>query len=519
MSNGTDTIYRPGVAVSSRSSSPPLGAPTDTSVAFMAGEATQGPLAPTEITSLDQFTVVYGARLASSYLYDSVEAFLREGGSSCYVSRLVDGAIAAKIAAPTLGAGATVTANSPGAFANGWQLVVAAATMTTFSGGDEEDDGGSAPPPASPEAPSPRLTFPKATGTPFTAQLLAGDGSVLQQSLQLYTTDDLAAWLGSQQYATLTGHTAGQALVALTLTLAGGADGTLPVADPDALAATLDAIPSELGPGQVLAPGKTDPEMQAAVLAHASTRNRVALLDAPQGADVPTLIAQAGAMRGAAEDRYGALVAPWATVPGIARGSTRVIPWSPIQAGLIARLDAQTGNANRAAAGEFGQSYFALGLTQTFSDADRQTLLYAGVNTARVRYGNVRGYGFRTLSDENGTNGQWVQLNWARLNMQIVAQSQEIGEHYVFSQIDGRGLTIAAFGGDLTGMLKVLYDDGALYGDAVEDAFVVNVSSSVNTLETISDGQLLAVLSVKMSPHAELVEIDIVKVELTEALA
>ena len=508
MSNGTGTIYRPGVAVSSRASSPPEGAPTDTSVAFIVGEASQGPLTPTAITSLDQFTAVYGPRLASSYLYDAVEAFLREGGSRCYVSRLVDGAAAATGTIPGPPA-ATVTANGPGTYANGWSLVVAAATRAASTEADESEQV---------QRPS-RLTTPRAAGDPYTAQLLDANDNVLQQSLQLYTTDDLAAWLNSQSYATLTGYTPGQDLAAETINLTGGDDGTLPVIDDTALADTLDAIPSELGPGQILAPGKTDPNMQAALLVHASTRNRVALLDGAQGADTPTLIAQASALRGALEDRYGALFAPWATVPGIARGSTRVIPWSPIQAGLIARLDAQTGNANRAAAGEFGQSYFALGLTDSWSDADRQTLLYAGVNTARVRYGNVRGYGFRSLSDENGLNGEWVQLNWSRLNMQIVALAEEIGEEYVFSQIDGRGLTISAFGGELAGALKVLYDDGALYGDAPEDAFVVNVSSAVNTPETIADGQLIAVLSVKMSPHAELVEIDIVKVELTEALA
>ena len=526
MSNGTDTIYRPGVAVLSRASAPPAGAPTDTTVGFIVGEATQGPTdAAAEIQSLDQFTTVYGPRLATSNLYDGVEAFFREGGSRLYVARLADGAVVSSAALTGLGTGAKVNANGPGAYADGWKLEVAAATTTraaeTRSGDAEDGDGEeSTPKPSETDEPPQRLTFAaRVAGDPFTAQLLDADDKVLQQSLQLYTSDDLVAWAGSQGYITLTGVDPGVDLAALTATLAGGGDGTVPVTDADALDPVLALFGTELGPGQVWAPGKTDPDMLAAIMVHGQANNRTYLLDAPRGADVPTLTATATVLRGSDQDRYGGLFAPWATVPGVAMGTTRTIPWSSIQAGMCARLDAQVGHSNRAAAGEYGQSYFALGLDQAFSDADRQALLYAGCNTARMRYGTVRGYGFRTLADQAGQRGQWWQLNWARLNMQIVAECEQIGEEYVFSQIDGRGLTIAAFNGELKGMLNDLFNDGALYGDTPDDAFAVNTGPSVNTDETIANGELHAVLSVKMSPHAELVEIEIVKVALTEALS
>ena len=51
------------------------------------------------------------------------------------------------------------------------------------------------------------------------------------------------------------------------------------------------------------------------------------------------------------------------------------------------------------------------------------------------------------------------------------------------------------------------------------EAYVVNVGPSVNTPATIADGQLCAVLSVRMSPHAELVRIQIVKYPTTVSLA
>ena len=61
-------------------------------------------------------------------------------------------------------------------------------------------------------------------------------------------------------------------------------------------------------------------------------------------------------------------------------------------------------------------------------------------------------------------------------------------------------MTIAAFHGDLNGMLGDLFDLGALYGDTPDDAFDINTSPAVNTIETIANGELHAILSVKMSP-------------------
>lgn len=521
MANGISTIYRPGVTVQSLAARPPQGGvPTDTSVGFIVGEAAQGPDdEATQVTSPTQFTTMFGGRLsAAPWLYDGVEAFFREGGATLYVSRLISStAVKASIAVTDLDTGVTLTANYRGTYANGYRLVIDGPPAGNGNGDTEEDGGDDG---GDDDEPLPGLTFAaKAPGDPYTAQLLDGGGNLLQQSLLIYTQGDLANWLASGSYATLTGFDPAGDLAPTTVTAAGGTDGAVPVVLQADFDAALADFGPDLGPGQVWAPGRTTPAWQASLLVHASLNDRVALLDAPQGADVPTLVATAGALRGSDQDRYGSLWAPWATVPGIAQGTTRTIPWSSIQAGMIARLDAQTGNANRAAAGDFGQSTFALNVTQTFSDADRQTLLYAGCNTVRYRYGTVRAYAYRSLSDPNGNNGQWVQFNHSRLNMQIVADSEEIGEEYVFSQLDGRGLTIAAFHGELNAMLKALFDDGALYGDTPDDAFDVNTSPSVNTIETIANGELHAVLAVKMSPHAELVYIEIVKVVLTEALS
>ena len=204
-------------------------------------------------------------------------------------------------------------------------------------------------------------------------------------------------------------------------------------------------------------------------------------------------------------------------MPGLAAGTERVVPWSPIQAALCARVDA-AGNPNQAAAGRWGEPDYVTGLTQEFSAGDRETLLYAGVDTAATVYGAVQAYGFRTLSDPNGPRREWRELNWARLDMAIKARSRAKGQDWLFSQLDGRGHTISAFGGVLTGVLMDFYDRDALFGDDPTQAFAVNVGPQVNTVDKIADGILSAVMPCRMSPHAELVQIVTVKVPVTVAL-
>jgi len=510
-------MSRPGVEVYSAASAPPRGAPTDTSVAFILSEAETGPVdAPTRLTSMDDYTRTYGARLPGSYGYDSCDAAFHDGCTTIYFQRIDDGGAPATADATPIAGGGTLDAASPGTWGNDLSVNVVLAPAG-LSGKSKGKNGNGTPPQSS------RLTYdaaPQAAGQFMVTVTEAG--TIVQTSLPIDTDNELAAFLAGGDYAVLTGAS-GNALVVGAVALAGGTNGTIPAADVDALQAGLDCLTADLGPGQVLAPGRHDPEDHAALLAHAagtsmSKVNRVAFLDGGMSTDATELVTLAGASRGAQEDRYGALWGPWAVIPGLAPGTNRVVPWSALQAGICARSDA-AGNPNQAAAGGFGVSQYAIDLVQSFTDDERETLLYAGVNTARSVYGSVEAYGFRTLVDPAGPRSQWRELNHARLNMAIVAQSNVVGESTVFAQIDGRGHTIAKFNGRLAAMLKGFYDDDALFGETASDAFVVNTGPAVNTPDKLADGVLSAVLSVRMSPHAELVQIYIVKYPITVTLA
>jgi len=271
----------------------------------------------------------------------------------------------------------------------------------------------------------------------------------------------------------------------------------------------LALLTRDLGPGQVFAVGSAGFAAHDELIAHAAANNRIAILDNdPASMTASALEATAAGLQSNMNARYAALFAPYAIVPGVTTADLRTVPFSALEAGIIARNDARF-SPNVAAAGVNGRSRFAVDLTARFTDPERESLNDAGVCIARTVYGEVRAYGYRTLA---ALDTGWGLLSNARLNMEIVALAEEIGERYVFSQIDGRRVTISQFGADLTGMLIPYYEAGSLFGTSFDDACYVDVGPAVNTLETIAAGELRAIIGLRMSPFAELVTIEIVKV-------
>lgn len=284
------------------------------------------------------------------------------------------------------------------------------------------------------------------------------------------------------------------------------------------IATALTLFTDDLGPGQVSVPGRSAPATHAALALHADLNNRVAILDAVNTSVVATLTAAvtiAGVT--ATQEHSIALFAGWSTVAGVTPNTTRTIPPSPIVAGVIARNDAAGVVQNQPSAGHYGISQEAISVTPALTDAEYATLNTNGVNMLRLVQGDVRIYGYRTLSDPT-SDPNWLLLSNIRVIMAIQAIVDAVAERFVFRQIDGKGLTIAEYGGALTGAILPFYLKGALYGDTPAEAFTVNVGSTVNTPATIAAGQLKAVISLKVSPYAEEVVIELVKTNITETL-
>lgn len=473
----------PGVQVLQRTTLPPRSVPADTSTWFVAGVSERGPQAAVRINSMAAFASILGARVATSVLYDAIETFFREGGASAIVSRVLGPAAAVATKNLLDGAAAvslTVQANSKGAWGNNLKVAVVA--------------GGA--------------------GGTFQLQVLYNN-VLVEQSGDLVDTAAAVAWGTGSSYVTIIqGASVLDPAVAAASSLAGGSDDTGSITDTH-WATALAQFSRDIGPGMVSMPGRTTDQAHLDTLAHAAANNRVAVLDAPDTAVVATLTSSATAARAGGNGKYGALFAPWAVVPGIASGTTRTVPYSAVVAGTVSRNEGQF-SANDPAAGEKGISRYAIGLSQADqTDANRDTLNLAGVNMARILDGQVKTYGWRSLADP-AVEPQWLNFGNARLFTAISADADNVGEQFVFDQIDGQGLTISQYGGELAAMLLSYYNQGALYGETPDAAFSVDVGAQVNTGATIAAGELHAVLAVRMSPMAEHVIIEVVKVDITQ---
>ena len=475
---------RPGSSVILQDQPSPVSVPTETGAWFVVGTSDRGPSnAATVCQSLDQFTNVYGTRQSYSVLYDAVETYFREGGGRCIVGRVVGPAATSgtkNLLDGSAGVSLIVNALGPGAWSSSIKVGVVAGV---------------------------------AAGT-FQIQVTDASNNILEQSSDLGDQGSAVAWSQYSSYVRITlGASALNPATVAPAALSAGNDDRAAITDTQ-WANALALFGANYGPGQVSEPGRTSSTAYGQVKAHVEANNRVGLLDLPDSYTVATLQSAAAGI----VSRFCAAFAPWGIVPGITTGTTRSVPPSALIAGMIARNDASLGT-NQPAAGNYGVSQYAIELTQPdWTDAQRTTLNSSSCNIIRRMFGSIRNYGWRScvnaVSDAN-----WVNFGNGRFYMELSAELDEIGENYVFAEIDGQnGDTINAFHDELASALLTHYFAGELFGDDADQAFRVDTGPAVNTLPRLANNELHAVVSVKMSPFAEYVEIAIVKRLVTQPL-
>jgi hypothetical protein len=196
----------------------------------------------------------------------------------------------------------------------------------------------------------------------------------------------------------------------------------------------------------------------------------------------------------------------------------RNIPASVVVAALCSQVDAD-GNPNRAAAGDDYAIQYATGMMTEISDSDRSALFAAGVNAGNDEYG-LENYGFQTnVPQPDGVGTPYWQFNCSRARMSLVDSCRQRGAPFMFQPIDGRGKIEGRLQSAIEDECKKLYDVDAMYGDTPQDAYSVNVSSSVNTTNTIAQGEVKAVASVVWTLHAKAVIIELVTIPLGSPVA
>lgn len=484
----------PGTSITRRSQPTVPGVPTDTGQTFVVGFAEKGAAnTATRIDDLTAYETIFGESLSgvATTAHSAVELLFGEGAGTVYFSRVVGPTpVVATVTLEDAGTADVlrIDAVSPGAWGNDLSV-------------DVDVDG-----------------------TDFTLTIYLDDVQV-EQFADLADNAAAVAALATSDYVRAVQLGANDpAATGSAQDLTSGTDDNGNATDTE-WAAALAAFDIELGPGQVIAPGRTTATAHAQLLAHAKDNNRTALLDAANGASKSTLIAQGATTAALTDARYGGTFATWVNIGQRVAGVDRPVPGSVFAAGVIARSDQVNDagvwpigdkGAGRAMPGN-GMAAYATSATSEFSAADREDLTNAGINLTLDDASGLRLYGFRSAS----TDEAWSNLGHQRLFMSIQAQAERIAEGFVGERITAD--TVSRWHQALEGMLYPLYTSGALFGGFTapswDQSFRVVTAAPVNTDATAEARELNAELYIRMSESAELVAVIATKVPVTSPVA
>jgi len=474
----------PGYDVGVGDRGPAAPDPGDVGTFFMATLTDRGPAnTPVESRSLAQWRSVFGSKVAWSDTDRVVEAFFREGGSRIVTSRAVGptpttGLLALSNVTPAVCV--TISALGPGAYSSNYKVTVATGsgsvrTVTIKNGADTI------------------LTATVSTSADLKAAVDA--------------TGELTAAVGAGVWPI--------AVLAETA-LSAGTDDHASVTTTQWQAA-LDAIDRDLGAGQVAVPGITTAEVHALLEDHATDNNRFALKLLADVATVATLTAAVVASRARGKDAAASIcLAGWEQVT--IDGATVAIPPEGSVAGRMARVDrAAVEGPAQPAAGDYGISTWSTGVTQTWTEAERETLNEAGIAVIRQMKNGVQLYGYRTPVDPV-TWPQYVEVNGMRVLMAIRSECESILAGFVIRNLDGNGHLLGELNGAITADLTSWYGRRALYGSTPQEAFAVDTSSAINPPEQLTARKIKAQALVATTPFAERVELTITKVAAGDSI-
>lgn len=463
--------------------------------AFFAVISEKGPTIPVYIKSMDDFEKHFGQRVTWGTGWDSVWQFFQVGGSGCWVIRkTASTAVAASIAQPAVTPIITWSAKSTGAWGNSLAVELKV----------DPDNAG------------------QFMGVVTRTQSVNGSNveSVVETSPSYLPAAkaSLITWFNTtSEY--ISGVTGTAPLAASPkVSLASGNDAVGSITNQDRTDA-FAKFGKDLGPGQLVEPGgTTQSSWDALAVAAMGAADRFAVWELPDAGDLSTMKAAPSYImttHGLTGARHGMFVGgAYVIMAGPARGS-RVIAYPSVITAALCSINDQTNSPNQAAAGPFGVVRRGIDVTRHFTDDDHEELNEAGVNIFRVVRGQVQLMGFRTAA-KKADHPLWYNAANARMLMYLVDGLSRLADKYHFIMIDGGGGVIGRFQGEQIGFLQNNWLDGSLFGAESTDAYFVDVGAQVNTPDTIENGELRSVITLKMSNGAEDITITIIKRLITE---
>lgn len=449
---------------------------------FLAGLAERGSTTtPVRIRGLADFETYFGGRVAYSQLYETVQTFFEEGGSQAYMVRVVGpSATLGSVTVPDRASPAVDTIDFEAKNAGAWSSGLTV-TVNDLTGGLVE--------------------FVVALDGDNVERYVASDIDGLirafEDSIHVSATS-----LGSASTAPDNMPAEG------TYTLSAGADDRANVSATEYEEA-LDLYTLTYGNGAVAIPG-VGTSVHSALITHANTHRRVALLSAGENA-TPTELKTIAENQ---NSEYAGLFAPWIQI------ATPVGPQFISPEGYVAAMRNRAhvdAGPWRAPAGQIAVARSVIGLKEEYNRNTGDDLDANKVSAIRVINNTVRLYGWRSLSDD--TANYSLLLGRDVLNY-LVWQSEAFLEQYVFRTVDGKGQLLSAINGTIVGILEPIRQAGGLYeridenGDLIDPGYLVETGSTVNSLTNLANNEVKARISVRVSPAAALISVTIVKVGL-----
>jgi phage tail sheath protein FI len=485
----------PGVSITTAVRTGPTSATVrNSSQAFFVGLAQRGPVDEAVlVTSLSEFEETFGTYVTYAYLHPTVQTFFEEGGTQCYVARVVGPeATTASLNLNEGGLGGedciTLTANGPGDWAQNIDIIVTASNslrnIKIFYG---------------------NLSVPVyQTGNKSTTAALVNAINNSPIASKFLTATKLTDALPEEIVATA---------------LIGGDDDrsasevdTTFTAYVDALELFLDSY----GTGAVACPETA--EIATNLIAHANAYSRVALLHLEEGA---TDIANAAATLSAEEhSEHAALYYPWVFVPTEITGVNMLIPPVGFVAGKRALAHNQTG-PHQPYAGLVSSARFVQGVEVDVNRTLGDALDEGYVNAIRLIANSIRVYGARSLSTDT-ENFRFITIQ-DTVNS-VVFEANASMEDLVFAVVDGRGTLFASIEGRLTAICERMKSLGALYeaydadGRLLDPGYSVKCDTSINTTAQLASGTIKAQLGVRVSSVGDKIEVTIIKSNLTSSI-
>ena len=500
----------PGVNITTAVRTGPVGTGDITAgQVFMVGTTERGPSdEPTLLRSFSDYTTYYG-NYKTGNLYAHVKTFFDEGGTRCYVQRVVasDAAVGTRdlvdsANAPTM----TITSTNSGAWTTNLETKVVAPDL--------------------------------ASGDNYKIEVYLDD-VLLLRTRDLVSKEDGIAYINASTVSHLIVASDADANAGAPVVndpggnnynamagLANGSDGTLADAD---YTNALDLLSPNYGTGAVCMPGKTGATFWGALADHAGANKRIALLAFGSGdsasqarTDAATYYADPDAKSIAFYWPHIKVPAPNVTelVTGESAGTSNTITISPeaFVAGARSRAVQAAGGPWRAAAGVISAANTVVALAQDVTPATGDSLDDARVNALRKIGNSIRVYGARSASSD--------EANWRYITQQdtinfIVDGVEQRMERYVFSTIDGRGGLFGRIRGSIKGFLDPIRVAGGLFeaydddGVMIDPGYNVVVNSNINPATQLATGVVKAQVGVRVSGVADLIDIVITKSNLS----